>query len=111
MLFICSGGIQRSPTFAKWANDNTEHKARSTGLWNNPNYKDFKWADKIFAMDISHKIWIAKFRPELLPKTEVIGVSDQYQPDEEELIEIVKYWYEERFKNEDNEIADMIKDE
>lgn len=94
ILFICSGGIQRSPTFAKWVNNNSKHDAKSMGLWNNPNYELLNWADKIYVMDLSHEIWFHKFRPKYLPKIKTIGISDQYQPDEEDLKELIEYWFQ-----------------
>jgi predicted protein tyrosine phosphatase len=97
LLFVCSGGVMRSPTFAKWFNKHTKFEAKFLGLWNNPDHKLFDWADKIFVMDLSHEYWFQMFRPQLLPKVEVVGISDQYDPDDSDLIDLIKYWYCKRF--------------
>lgn len=95
ILFVCSGGAQRSPTFSRWFNENTRHKADYAGLWcnNGNNEKLFWWADKIYVMNLEHEMWFAKFKPELLNKIKVIGIDDRFNPDDEELIEMIKYFY------------------
>lgn len=97
LLFVCAGNIQRSPSFEKWFKDNRpEYEVRSTGTaYGYPfrmNNELLEWADRIFLMDLEQEMFVwAKF-PEFVYKTEIIGVSDQYERDSEELYKIIEYW-------------------
>ena len=51
-------------------------------------------------MDLSQAIWLSKNKPEWIGKVEVIGISDEYLPDEERLIELVEYWHNIEYKTE-----------
>jgi len=51
-----------------------------------------EWADKIYIMDLEQETYIARKYPKYLDKVEVIGISDQYDPDETPLIELIEYW-------------------
>ncbi len=97
LLFICLAGINRSPTFAKWVNKNTKHKARSLGTHFSSDWKLLRWADKIFVMDLNQEVFLKRHFPDYMPKVEVVGVGDQYPPDSPELIELIEYWYDKRF--------------
>lgn len=97
-LFICNGNINRSPTFERYFKKNfPELKVKSAGTYygypNQVNKKILEWADKIYVMDLSQEIYIVKrFGSMYSNNIEVIGVSDQYQPDEEELLDLIRYW-------------------
>ena len=96
LLFVCSGNICRSPTFEQWFRENKpEYEVASTGTMyspRKPKQELFAWADIIFVMDLSHEIYIAQYFPKSLEKVEVVGVSDQYDPNEFELILLIEYW-------------------
>lgn len=97
LLFVCMGNLNRSPTFERWFKKNRpQYEVKSTGTAYNPTGIQrgilFTWADKIFVMDLSQEMYIAQYYPKHISKVEVIGISDQYDPDEHELILLVQYW-------------------
>jgi len=47
-------------------------------------------------MDLSHELWFKCNQPEVLDKLEVVGISDQYDPDEPILIQLIEYWVEKK---------------
>ena len=101
ILFVCAANAQRSPTFANYFEENMKDYAiASAGIYhgypNQVNEEILDWADKIFVMDISQEMFIARRYPEFLNKVEIIGVSDQYSRDSPELKEIIRYWIKKR---------------
>ncbi len=50
------------------------------------------WADIVYVMDLEQEMYIARKYPNFLEKIEIIGVSDQYDPDETALVELIEYW-------------------
>jgi len=87
----------RSPTFERWFKKNrTQYEVKSCGCfysYNTPMTKTaLEWADKIYVMDLEQETYIARNFPAFLHKVEVIGISDQYDPDEKALIELIEYW-------------------
>lgn len=100
-LFVCSGNVCRSPTFEYWFRKNKpEYEVSSTGTMHSPHsmsrHELFAWADTIFVMDLSHEVYIARYFPEFLEKVEIVGISDQYDPEEYELILLIEYWVKKR---------------
>jgi len=103
LLFICSANLNRSPTFQKWFEEqHPEFDVKSSGCWHGyPDRVDaelLQWADWIFVMDISHKKHLHRMYPECMGKLRVVGVSDQYDWNARELLDLIAYWYEQDFK-------------
>jgi len=100
LLFICSANLCRSPTFERWFKKNRpQYEVKSTGIWYayyHNRDKAIAWAEKIYVMDLSHELWFRCNRPEVLDKLEVVGISDQYDPDEPVLIQLIEYWIEKK---------------
>ena len=97
LLFCCNCNLNRSPTFAHFFNKNyPKFEIKSCGVYygypEQLNETILKWADKVYVMDLSQELFISQHYPEYLNKVEVIGVSDEYNPDDERLIELIKYW-------------------
>lgn len=97
LLFVCSGGIQRSPTFATRVKERfPEVETKSCGIFygypEQLNEPLCEWADEIYLMDLSHKKFMEKHYGDYLYKAQVIGISDQYDRDDIQLIELVDYW-------------------
>jgi predicted protein tyrosine phosphatase len=100
ILFVCDANLNRSPTFEKWFKENTEYEVKSTGtFFGYPEKIDKKlldWANKVFVMDLKQEMEIAKQYPDSLPKVEIIGISDEYEPHSPRLIKLVEYWWKKR---------------
>ena len=103
ILFVCSANTQRSPAFErefkkviKASKNFKDWEVKSAGVWYGyPNRLTpvlMEWADTIYVMDLSHKIWINKRYPKYLFKVKIIGISDQYDTDSPELKELFNYW-------------------
>ena len=116
LLFVCSANVNRSKAFERevkrlleaWPPSIIQYNVKSSGCWYGyPDKLDqnlMDWADKILVMDLSHKIFINKNWPNHLYKIRVIGVSDQYDVDDEELKEVIEYWYQTEFLAKDGMI-------
>ena len=98
LLFICMANTNRSPTFERYFKEHYSNKfeVKSSGIYygypESLTEKLLKWADKIFVMDLSQELFIKNHFPKYLKKVKVIGISDQYDPDSPELIELIKFW-------------------
>ena len=104
LLFVCMANINRSPSFQRFFEKKyPKYQVKSAGIYYG--YPDvlndelLKWADKVYVMDLEQEIFIAKHYPDCLNKVEVIGVSDQYNPDDDKLIEIIEYWISKKLRN------------
>ncbi|AEH61133.1 Protein-tyrosine phosphatase, low molecular weight [Methanosalsum zhilinae DSM 4017] len=100
-LFVCTGNLQRSPTFEIWFKKNRpEYEAKSAGTrtlhfdpdTNQVNDELLDWADIIFCMDLEQHLYIYINHPTYRDKLEVIGVSDQYDRFSLRLIDIIEHW-------------------
>ena len=103
VLFVCESNLNRSPTFFKWFSEfRPEHKYESAGtLYGYPNTLDeelLDWADLVVVMDMSQFKYININFEEYMDKVVVAGISDQYDVDDDGLIEIIKWWHEFFFK-------------
>lgn len=101
LLFVCAGNLQRSPTFEKWFRENRkQYNVKSTGTEHGyperPTRETFEWADKIYVMDREQIMFFKRKFPDLLNKIEIIGISDQYDPDEPRLVSIIEDWVSEK---------------
>lgn len=100
LLFVCMCNLNRSPTFAKWFKKNMpQHESRSAGTYGGYPYmlnrELMKWADKVIVMDYSQKLFIRKKYGEFIKKVWIVGISDQYNPDDPDLIELIELWVHE----------------
>ncbi len=101
ILFVCNANVNRSPTFEKFFKKfYPKYDTRSAGTYvgypHILNEKLMEWADKVFVMDLSQASHIKHNYPELYKKVEVVGISDQYDPDEPVLINLIEFWIGER---------------
>jgi len=88
LLFVCSGGLDRSPTAEKIINMEFSDKfeARSCGLYPLTNFNEvtkelIKWADFIFVMEQQHKADILERFPLFVkdkPEIIVLNVQNEY---------------------------------
>ncbi len=97
LLFVCSRNQWRSPTAEKIYKNKPMISARSAGT--SPNARrcvsgaDIQWADIIFVMETKHKSKIlADFPGESKHKKIIVmGIEDNYQYMDEELVEEISY--------------------
>lgn len=96
ILAVCSANINRSPTIEQiFKLKLPQHNIKSAGIYGGyPNQFSqplFDWANIIVCADISHQKFIEKNYSKEKPII-TIGISDQYDRDQVELIEIIEYW-------------------
>lgn len=97
LLFICSRNQWRSPTAEKIYKNKPMINARSAGT--SPNARrcvsaaDIQWADIIFVMETKHKSKILVDYPgeSKQKKIVVMGIEDNYQYMDEELVKEISY--------------------
>jgi predicted protein tyrosine phosphatase len=104
-LYVCSANLNRSPTFARVFKERfPEVEVKSTGVWHGfpdrLNQELMQWADWIFVMDLAHEAAIRKNFPDDAWKVSVIGISDEYDVDSPQLVELVNYWIDKHFMHE-----------
>lgn len=99
LLFICNCNLNRSPTFGKYFKKYYKNvEVKSAGVLYGYSYvvdeKLLEWADRIFVMDLSQALYIREHFSEVyLSKIiEVVGVSDEYAPDDKKLIKLIEFW-------------------
>lgn len=97
ILFICAGNAQRSPSFEIWFKKNRpQYDVKSTGTaYGYPERMTeelLTWADKIYLMDLEQEMFMQRKFPHYLEKTEIIGCSDQYSRESNELNNLIWYW-------------------
>jgi len=97
LLFVCNANLNRSPTFENYFKKNfPQHETRSAGIYYGYPYQLneelMEWADKIFVMDQSQKKHMYYRYAMHRKKVEVVGISDEYDPDEINLIELIDFW-------------------
>ena len=111
ILFVCSGGLDRSPTAEDIINTEFSDKfeARSCGLYpltnSNEITKDaLRWADLIMVMEQAHKADILeRFRLFVKDKPEIIvlNVENEYTRDNPELRKLLRKKLKEALNKED----------
>lgn len=106
LLFVCSGGIDRSPTAESLFKNHPKFEAKSWGLYPLTESamltkENLRWADYIFCMEHEHKADIFERFPLIIkdkPDIIVLNVSNQYvrhDPELEKLLRIkLKDWLE-----------------
>ena len=97
LLFVCAANLNRSPSFERYFKKNLpQFNVKSCGVYygypERLNEKLLEWADIVYVMDLSQEIFIANTFKEYLKKVKVVGVSDQYDPDSFDLIEVIEFW-------------------
>ena len=102
ILFVCNANLNRSPTFEKWFKKHKpEYEVRSAGIYygypHKLNKELFEWADDVYIMDLEQAIFIDEHFPKYRLKYEIIGISDQYDPDDPNLIRLIEFWVKEYF--------------
>ena len=95
ILVVCSRNRKRSRTAESIFKNDARFNIRLAGLRDKSERKisdkDVLWADLIFTMEDWHKNWImGLFRHLDIPPIEVLGVEDEYDYMDPELITIVK---------------------
>ena len=102
LLFVCTANLNRSPTFERFFKKYYDKKfeVKSAGIYYGYpeilNEKILSWADKVYVMDLSQELFIKKHYSEYISKVEAVGISDQYNPDDEDLIELIEYWIQKK---------------
>ena len=97
ILFVCEANMQRSPTFEDWFKKNKpEHEVNSAGTLPYSrvvlNEELLEWADIIYVMDLKQEMFIAREYLKYIDKCYVIGVSDEYSRNSQQLIRLIEYW-------------------
>ena len=96
LLFVCSRNQWRSPTAAALFKDNDLYAARSAGTSDSARIKitagSIDWADKIFVMEKRHLAIIKRKYPSEIEGKQIVvlGIPDDYQYLDPELIEILR---------------------
>jgi predicted protein tyrosine phosphatase len=97
VLFVCRGNVCRSRVAEQifrvmtWSvPGRREHEARSAGIDPDPGgrlvtARDVEWADVICAMEVEHEAYIRKRWVAHASKVRVLGIPDEYEPDDETL--------------------------
>ena len=103
IMFVCNANCNRSPTFERRVAElMPEWEVRSAGIYAGYPYQVSKetleWADEIYVMTLDMFKFLEERYPTVLfggrkPKrVEIIGISDDYDPHEPRLVELVDYW-------------------
>lgn len=94
VLFVCSGGILRSPTAAHWAAEHKGWNTRSCGTLPlaipqiDPNLVD--WADVIYCLQRKHfDFLIDTWGEHVRPKLRVMGIEDDFEYRNPDLIRLI----------------------
>jgi len=93
ILFVCTHHVARSPTAAALFNDlagaSSRHRVRSVGLAaaasRRLTTRELAWADVVVVMEPAHQTLIARRWPQQGAKVRLLGVPDDYDPDEPDL--------------------------
>lgn len=96
LLFVCTSNRLRSPTAETLFGNDTRYETRSAGTDENATRvisgEDIGWADLIFVMEAVHKKRLTKRFKDRLDRSKLItlGIPDEYERDQPELIELLK---------------------
>lgn len=97
LLFVCNSNLNRSPTFEKHLKKRfPKYEIKSAGIYYGYPYQLneelMEWADKVFVMDLSQKKHIFYRYRTQYKKVEVVGISDEYDPDDIALLDLIDFW-------------------
>ena len=98
LLFICAGGLDRSPTAESLFKNHPKFEAKSCGIHpllssSIPTRHNLRWADYIFCMEIEHKADILERFPKIIedkPEIIVLDISNNYVRHDPELERLLK---------------------
>lgn len=96
ILFVCSRNKWRSRTAETIFKTSVEHQVKSAGTEPSARVKVtakmIEWADVVFAMEKKHKQRLTQNFPVVTSQKEIIvlGIPDEYQYMDEELVEILR---------------------
>jgi protein-tyrosine phosphatase len=95
ILVVCSRNRKRSRTAENVFKNDSRFNIRSVGLREKSerkiSEKDIMWASLIFTMEDGHKNWIkGLFRHIDLPPIEVLGIEDEYDYMDPNLVTLIK---------------------
>ena len=100
VLVVCQANLNRSPTVAKFLSENFDYMdVKSAGTYygypNRVNKELLEWADVVYVMDLEQYKYIVdryEYHPKILP----LAISDQYDPDDPKLIELLEWYFKVR---------------
>lgn len=97
LLFVCAGGLDRSPTAVDLFKNSKKYEAKSIGiqpLISAPITRQaLEWADYIFVMEHEHKVFILENFPLIIkdkPEIIVLNVPNEYTRNNPELERILR---------------------
>jgi predicted protein tyrosine phosphatase len=98
ILFVCTSGIARSRTAAQLfeglalASGRCETRAVGTAPWASRRLttRELAWADVVVVMEPEHRDVIRRFWADHDTKVHVLGIPDDYDPDEAALKKILE---------------------
>ncbi len=112
LLFVCSGGLDRSPTAEEIINKefSNDYEARSCGLYplthgNVVTKEALKWADLIFVMEHQQKVDILERFPLFVkdkPEIIVLNINNEYVRHDPKLKDLLRIKLRNWLKNEKN---------
>jgi predicted protein tyrosine phosphatase len=93
VLFVCTHHVARSPMaaalFSELVGATSRHRVRSVGLATGASRRlttrELAWADVVVVMEPTHLALIARRWPQQVAKVRMLGVPDDYDPDEPDL--------------------------
>ena len=96
LLFICDGGLDRSPAAAELFKDSKKYEARFAGirpLISAPMTRQaLQWADEIFVMEPEHKRYLLENFPLITrekPEIVILDILNKYTRNDPELEKIL----------------------
>jgi len=97
ILFVCHSNMNRSKTFENYFKKNfprLDVKSCGTyeGVGTTISESLLEWANQVFVMDISQAKIIHECFEEHYGKVKIVGVSDQYDPGDPDLLALIKFW-------------------
>jgi len=98
LLFICAGGLDRSPAAESLFKNHPKFEAKSCGIHPLissavPTRHNLRWADYIFCMEHEHKVDILERFPIIVrekPEIIVLNISNEFVRYDSELLRLLK---------------------
>jgi predicted protein tyrosine phosphatase len=95
ILFVCGRNRWRSPTAQRLYANDSRVIARSAGVSGSSTHQisaaDIEWADLILVMEDEYASWIRRnFRALRLPPVKSLGIADEYEFMDAELVELIQ---------------------
>lgn len=102
VLFVCGRNQRRSPTAAAVFRNDPGLEVRSAGVSESSRHRinagDVAWAEVIIAFERKHGQRVIQMFPEAEPKTTHLGIPDDYEFMDPDLIEELQYAVPEALK-------------